>query len=570
MVKKIFSFILLVLFSSHLVAKTRTTQEILSLAQQAINQKTAYSKVKSVKNSAKLSILRKESQLTLVGDERQRCVIISNDDAIKPVLGYTDAPMGENVAPGFLWWVQTINASLEIMLSDDAQPVTVERNAAYQVAVPELLTTKWGQDLPYNKLCPEYTEKGVSTHYVTGCVATAMAQIMNYHKYPLQGAGRYSYRYNPGDGATLTLVADFKNTTYDWDNMLDEYVAGTYNEVQANAVATLMYHCGVSVKMNYTKDGSGAYTADACRALRKYFVYNSNIKCYDRRFFPVDEWMQIIYREINDKCPVLYGGQSSAGGHEFVFDGYDEDGLVHVNWGWNGSEDGYFDIASLNGFSSGQQMVVVRPATDDRFTEPYKSLWGLNGDLTITKFADNLTVKTGTLYNLDVDDFVGAVSLVAKDMNDQSIKVLDYVYDSTDKFPYLNGFTYNDFKVNVKSLSDGSSLPDGQYRLFLATKSINEDEWQPVRSYESTRNSYILTMKNGAISALTAEKTSNWTAAISQVSTTASQSSPYTYIYNVQGQEIYKAPTASFRLIDVPAHGILIVKQGNVVKKIVK
>ena len=371
MTKKIYSLALLLLFASHMAAKTRSAQEILNLALQTLNQKSVSAKRKAPKSINDLSILRQDSQLTLVCDNNQKCVIISNDDTFMPVLGYTDKPIGKEMAPGFLWWLQTMNTSLETMLTNNTHPIKVQKNEAYQTAVSELMSTKWGQDMPYNKFCPEYKNNGESTHYVTGCVATAMAQIMNYHQYPLKGVGKYSYRYNPGDGAMLTLVADFKNTTYDWNNMLDEYTGGAYNETQANAVATLMYHCGVSVKMNYTKDGSGAYTAEACKALRKYFAYNPTIKTYDRRFFPIDEWMLIIYREINDKCPVLYGGQSVAGGHEFVFDGYNEDGLVHVNWGWNGSQDGYFDIASLNGFSSGQQMVVVRPATDKRYNEPY-------------------------------------------------------------------------------------------------------------------------------------------------------------------------------------------------------
>lgn len=564
MTKKIFSLALLLFFASHMTAKTRSAQEILNLALQTLNQKSVSAKKKAPKSTNDLYILRQDSQLTLVCDNNQKCIIISNDDTFMPILGYTDKPIGKEMAPGFLWWLQAMNTSLEAMLSNNTHPTKVPKSEAYQTAVPELMSTKWGQDMPYNKFCPEYKNNGESTHYVTGCVATAMAQIMNYHQYPLKGVGKYSYRYNPGDGAMLTLVADFKNTTYDWNNMLDEYTDGAYNEAQADAVATLMYHCGVSVKMNYTKDGSGAYTAEACKALRKYFAYNPTIKTYDRRFFPIDEWMQIIYREINDKCPVLYGGQSVAGGHEFVFDGYNEDGLVHVNWGWNGSQDGYFDIASLNGFSSGQQMVVVRPTTDVRYNEPYTSLWGLNAELNITKLSNNLTVKKNELYNMDVDDFAGKISLVAKGINNQNFVELNNIYDSTDKIPYLNGFSYNDFKINTES------LPDGQYRLYFASKSIEESDWQPVRSYETSRNSYILVISNGFISSLTAEKTSNWTASAIQVASNEPQFSQYIYIYDLQGQEIYRTKTSDFNMDNIPGKGIFIIKQGSKTTKVSK
>lgn len=558
---RLHSIILLAFFATTSQAKVRTTQQIMNCAQQVLG--TGASTKAHAANRA-LKVVKQESQLSIVSDATGRCAIIANDDAFSPVLGYTDKAMGADIAPGFKWWLETINQALEQKLAKGETQHQVARNAAYKTNVPELMSTEWGQDAPYNLLCPQYTENGESHRYVTGCVATAMAQIMNYHQYPLKGEGKYSYRYNPGDGAMLTLVADFKNTTYDWANMLDEYNDGAYTDAQANAVATLMYQCGVSVKMNYNKDGSGAYTADACRALRKYFAYSPNIKLYERSYFPIDEWMNIIYRELNDGCPILYAGSSAAGGHEFVFDGYDPDGNVHVNWGWNGNQDGFFNIASLNGFSDGQEMVVVRTPDDTRYTDCFKSLWGLRDPLSIAKAGRNLSVSGNVMYNFDVDDFKGDISLVARNETNGAISVLSQVADLTDtKTPYLNGFSFEDFTVNP------SSLADGQYRLYFASKSISEEEWQPVRSHESVRNSYVLTLEKGKVASLTPEKTSNWTATgITEVS--SSEPAPYTYVYNAQGQQIYQNRTVDFNLNEVPARGLLIIKQGNQTRKVIK
>ena len=165
-----------------------------------------------------------------------------------------------------------------------------------------------------------------------------MAQVMKYHDYPEKGKGynRWTFYPNGNNSTGTTVRVNFANT-YDWKNMLDKYTRGKYNDTEAKAVAVLMKDCGGSVSMQYAKDGSGAYAADACRALRNNFKYHKAIKLYTRAFYPKDAWMDLIYRELNDNCPILYGGATTQGfGHEFVFDGYDKNGLVHVNWGWEG------------------------------------------------------------------------------------------------------------------------------------------------------------------------------------------------------------------------------------------
>lgn len=526
--KKISLLITLIFaFALNSLAKPRTAEQMKAAAAAVLNTQTMAKGLNS--SAADVTLIDSRSQTVIYGNAGGYAVV-SKDDTFSPILGYSDTAMSDNPAPAFLWWLETINKSMENMLANGTEPQHVQPAPEYRTSVPELLTTRWGQDTPYNLQCPEYTVNNVKYNYVTGCVATAMAQIMKYHNYPEKGYGKTIYRLNPGDGATLTIEADFGNTTYDWANMLDSYIPGRYNDEQANAVATIMYHCGVSVRMNYAKDGSGAFSYDACTALRTNFLYDKNIKHYSRDFMPNEEWMNIIYRELNDNCPILYGGVTTANaGHAFVFDGYNADGLVHVNWGWNGESNGYYDVASLNGFSEGQNMVIIRLPNDDRFESQYHSMWGLGYKLVITKTITALKVSCDALYNMDVDKFTGELALMALNTETGDKTNLSTIYGTNvlSGIKYGSGMSLSGVSVPYTQLSDGT------YRIYLATKSTLETDWQPVHSNETINNSYIL-VKNGSNVTLRAENNSNWTTAIDNVPTVEKKAD--NRIYSIDGR----------------------------------
>ena len=526
--KKISLLITLIFaFALNSLAKPRTAEQMKAAAAAVLNTQTMAKGLNF--SAADVTLIDSRSQTVIYGNAGGYAVV-SKDDTFSPILGYSDTAMSDNPAPAFLWWLETINKSMENMLANGTEPQHVQPAPEYRTSVPELLTTRWGQDTPYNLQCPEYTVNNVKYNYVTGCVATAMAQIMKYHNYPEKGYGKTIYRLNPGDGATLTIEADFGNTTYDWANMLDSYIPGRYNDEQANAVATIMYHCGVSVRMNYAKDGSGAFSYDACTALRTNFLYDKNIKHYSRDFMPNEEWMNIIYRELNDNCPILYGGVTTANaGHAFVFDGYDADGLVHVNWGWNGESNGYYDVASLNGFSEGQNMVIIRLPNDDRFESQYHSMWGLGYKLVITKTITALKVSCDALYNMDVDKFTGELALMALNTETGDKTNLSTIYGTN----VLSGIKYGS-GMSISGVSvPYTQLSDGTYRIYLATKSTLETDWQPVHSNETINNSYIL-VKNGSNVTLRAENNSNWTTAIDNVPTVEKKAD--NRIYSIDGR----------------------------------
>ena len=223
-------------------------------------------------------------------------------------------------------------------------------------------------------------------------------------------------------------------------------IIGGYTAAQAEAVATLMSHCGIAVHMNYNASGSGAMSHVACRALKKYFNYSAKIGCLYREFFHVDEWMNIIYKELSDGCPIIYGGNSRTGGHSFVFDGYDEDGLVSVNWGWEGVDDGYFTLKlSIPGdctFNTWQDMVVgLEPDRDDRMTQDYTYLWASQSQFYVTQSGNTLTVNDAALVCMETtaflslegdEEFRGNVAFVATDLSTGNLTVLAAVVDNND------------------------------------------------------------------------------------------------------------------------------------------
>ena len=189
-----------------------------------------------------------------------------------------------------------------------------------------------------------------------------MAQVMYYHKSPERGQGTNSVRVKQADGSYNTVTVDFSQSVYDWDNMLDDYDRN-YSYAEGQAVAKLMLDCGVASDMQYATDGSGTYTNLARDGMVNYFGYPATAQFLERDGYSESDWMNLIFNEISNSRPLLYGGVDMMnGGHEFVFCGYDAQGRVWVNWGWNGSDDGYYDVALLDpesySFSAYQDMVI--------------------------------------------------------------------------------------------------------------------------------------------------------------------------------------------------------------------
>lgn len=384
-------------------AGPRSPQAMLRIAQAHLAK--AYSGLPHRAPAKQPELLRTDSCFRIYGYKGGQFVIVSTDDEMPAVLGYSDnaTSFSEKANPNFEWWLGEVReATQEARSTGTTYQVIPPGNLNYEPSVAPLVTARWGQQEPYNNFCPYAqfdTNLSVdSGRSVTGCVATAMAQILYYHKGPQHGVGKHSVGV-PFDYPTRTYTVDFGSTTYDWANMKNDY-STNYTQAEADAVATLMFHCGVASDMQYSPDASGTYLANAADGLKRNFGLSDEVHVVERSDYSETDWMDMVYHEISQNRPILYGGVSGwDGGHAFVIDGYNEDGLVHVNWGWNGNYNGMFDIATLAvqsyRFSSNQNMCIG--------ISPERQL--LNGD-TITlhvagTLADSIPVekltKTGIL-----------------------------------------------------------------------------------------------------------------------------------------------------------------------------
>ena len=302
-------------------------------------------------------------------------VIVAADNRVQPILGYslTGNFIIEDMPDNVKWWLQSYCDQIQYVVENSSAPTqettrqwqelasgTVTTNRARAVVGP-LITTTWDQGYPYNNLCPNGS--------VTGCVATAMAQIMKYWNYPTHGIGWHSYTpsTHPEYGE---LTADFNATYYDWTNMTNTY-GNTSTSTQQQAVATIMYHCGVSVNMDYSPTVSGAGSSTA---LFDYFNYSAEMQQLDRSNYTDSEWIAMMRNELNAYRPIFYRGDEGSGGHAFICDGYDAETYnnyyFHFNWGWGGWCDGYFSINNMNpggsDFNYHQAMTIgIQPSANN-------------------------------------------------------------------------------------------------------------------------------------------------------------------------------------------------------------
>jgi hypothetical protein len=277
-------------------------------------------------------------------------VVVAGDDRLPQVLGYGDEGdfSSASLPPAVQYWMGEMNRQIAYLQTHGN--VMAHQPAKQSVVVSPLLTTRWDQDAPYNDLCPTYTTPGGAVlRAVTGCVATGVAQVMNYYQWPDVGQGSHGYYCNVNDMTPTELSADFSQSVYQWDLMLNEYDENSSPE-SCYAVAKLMSDVGISIDMNYGSS-SGASEVVALMALKRYFKYNDNSYILSRDYYNAAEWDQFLVDEISAQRPIVYCGYTinptSSGGHCFVLDGIDADGYYHVNWGWGGSYDGYFLVSVL-------------------------------------------------------------------------------------------------------------------------------------------------------------------------------------------------------------------------------
>ena len=422
--------------------------------------------------------------------------------------GFFDA---ENVPPQMQLWLDGYAEYVAAVQSGKAKARKILLSDSPSVVVEPLVTTKWNQDAPFNNFAPEYTDDNNNTQRcATGCAATAMAQIMKFHNWPEQGVGHYSYEHQ----SFGTISSDFSEHVYDWTNMIDRYNNGEYSNVQADAVALLMKDCGVSLNMNYGPV-SGASIYSYTPAFKNYFRYSS--RTVNRSGCETAEFTRIITDELQEGRPIIYCGTGEDGGHAFVVDGYDTNYFLHVNWGWGGYSDGYFDMNYMDpaglgigggsgAFKWNQGIVLARPLKDG--VEPYEFIQQLcfvlfndvqggifcKQEMPANK-GDDVTILLRNTANLSGESFFGSLNVGVFDDSGALVTMGNEERIENNNGELLEFQSGRLYSVDLPMTLNTAGIADGNY-IVRAMSKANGNVW---RKFAST-DCLNMTVADGKVS----------------------------------------------------------------------
>ena len=485
MKKLLLGLVVLILGSLSVSANDVSEQEALQKARQFMQGRTFQQK--QLRRAP--STIGEGAFYVFNADNEGGFVIVSADDRTPAVLGYADkGRLDMNLMPRNMQnWLEGYARQIQSLRSGEGTA------AAPQVLgkpVNVMLTCRWGQGNPYNLDCP----MDGKVRSLTGCGATALAQYLYYHK-PASSKAMPAYTTDTKKIAVEALPA----YTFKWDVMKDVYTEKeTSEDASAMEVAKLMRYAGQSASMDYTSDQSAGLPES--EALIKYFGFSKNTRTAYRYNYHYYDWDQLIYDELAANRPVLYYGGAAGGAHEFVIDGYDANGLFHVNWGWSGMNDGYFALSVLNpyavnatgvasdsGFNSTQSAIIGgEPAKEGEslvLTDIYEYI---SWESTAEQLQFTRTSATEDFKDIPLNFYVSSIG---------SVSTVDYaiaVYRGSEKvkqIDFLKNQTLSDDFVTAKAnISFGAGLSDGVYDLRLLASKAGENKWVAFEIYEDAKN----------------------------------------------------------------------------------
>ena len=535
------------LLCASIILLARTPQEAALIASQFISQANATPTLRLQKAAAATSMTtpvelaftqyqidQTTPAVFVFNSTDQGFVLVSAEDNARAVLGYSDEGTfdANNIPENMQFWLQmyademknkpTPSPSLKGRVAmqrkgvvSDQGEKAMRREAeaeSYPTIAPILGNTVWGQGEPFNNKCPQ----DGNGRAVTGCVATAMSQIMYAHKYPTKGTGSHSYT---TETKKLKVSANFGNTTYDWANMIPDYNK-SYTSTQADAVATLMFHAGVAADMDYTVDGSGAVSSIALAAMTEYFGYNKAINVLPKDFMKEEDLLQVIATDLQAGRPLFIGGATvKQEGHAFVCDGMKSDGYLHINWGWYGMADGYFALSALAPEMQGTGGSSSNLAFTERVCIYSNIIPSAGGEamplVTIDKLtrtsSDAISKTTAVGFSLDVFSSTGiatAAGTVTYFIYNNEGEVVDKVGIGT--FELDPGYLYTNAITLTGYLP--SSLAQGDYDLEIRYVDDNnkDHEWKDlIPKTNTTTTEYNALLPNEEF-----EKTKSYTVQI--------------------------------------------------------
>ena len=419
-----------------------------------------------------------------IGDN-QGFVLVSGESGTKTILGYSDvgnlqaASIPDNLKAWLDLYEQEINAlRSDTLKAKDTESIRAPQPKVSTPIVPPLLGMEnWAQLNPFNIYCP--WDLLLKSRSAVGCVALAMGQVMNYHKWPIKPKGLLNYYV---DNIGVQRV-NLDTITYDWERMslqVNPYASA----VQDTLIARFLYHCGASVRMQYSAGGSEADIANVGPALVDHFNYDPDIQYYKREFYLNDTWEAMLRQELDEDRPVLYAAKNKNAGHAFVCDGYDSNNLFHINWGWGGNGNGFFELSSLNnnypnekgvpdGFSKEQSMLIGIQRPDQK-SHPSYSLCLMSGNVrgpSTTFFRKDTYSLRFDCKNLGTNQFVGYLGLGYCDENNQ-VKLLEKTATKLETIPTGNSKSYAPIGLTLPS-----NLSKGLYRIFAIYRPNDSIKW---------------------------------------------------------------------------------------------
>lgn len=406
-------------------------------------------------------------------------VIVAGDDRVPAVLGYSDDGVfnADDIPDAMRDWLDGYAAQMAML--DEGGTIATHVSATAPIA--PMVPTAWSQKYPFNSLMPVLSS---GSNASVGCVATAMAQVMRYWRWPQ----RPSMVIPAYVSETLHFnMPALEPIDFNWNAMQATYLTTEENTPETRSVAELSLYCAQAVQMDYQNNGSSSSTSDVPLAMYMYFNYSPKAKYLQRRFFTTEQWEALLLENLSAHRPVIYRGQKLSGGHSFICDGYDGNGMFHFNWGWNGSSNGYFLLNVLNpdlqgtgsasgsyGYIIGQGMVTgLEPgsAGNSDFNVATKYIEIQSSKNTRTAVNQNFTVTqiTHFLNIMDIPiDFDYGWALY-KDNN--IVKILDQGHRSS-----LNSGYY----ISPSStLSFGSGISSGAYRIVPIYSRSSFGDWKP-------------------------------------------------------------------------------------------
>ena len=503
-------------------------------------------------------------------------VIVSKSDLAPEVIGYSQTAFSEQDMPADMRWYLSIAEQNILNAERTGKPLRAARRAPQQPVEP-FITTLWTQSDPFNLKTPN--------NYPAGCVAVAMAQTFNYCRYPSSARFRGYCYYTETDNTTRYTVDSLDISSIYFYPYLDLY--GRASQGQKNSVATLLRDCGYATLMRYAKSGSGTYLYMAGIAMTTNFSYpEESMKYAERDCFDgtQDDWNQIIYDEIHRLCPVMYGGaDEKQGGHAFVFCGLDADGLVYVNWGWGASGNGFYDIALLNPddqqFSVQQNMVygirakalptdVPAPRIYSYDLTPYTfSFTNETDDNGQEHVTLNISVNAG-LDNMSPCTMDGEFGLFGTDLTTGQ----NWQIRETDPATWEPGagFTLREPSMVYYYYVEKDMIPGHTYRISFGTRDKREGQWHSIIAQGGELGYEIYYTGDPATCTISEQMKPLYDGVAAPRASSLSATDGLTRVYDTTGRLVYSAPAQQFNLWDVPARGILVIKQGGQSRKVVR